>query len=74
MEYIKVDIDARVATVTFDRPPVNALNAQAFREIEQAFTELRHGTDAHVAIFTAAGETRVLRRRRSQRLGAASWS
>ncbi len=56
VEYINVEIDARVATVTFDRPPVNALNAQAFREIEQAFTELRHGTDAHVAIFTAAGE------------------
>ena len=56
MEYINVEIEDRVATVTFDRPPVNALNAQAFREIEQAFTELRHGTDAHVAIFTAAGE------------------
>jgi len=56
LEYINVEIDARVATVTFDRPPVNALNAQAFREIEQAFTELRHGTDAHVVIFTAAGE------------------
>ena len=56
MEFVNVEIDDRVATVTFDRPPVNALNAQAFREIEQAFTELRHGTDAHVAIFTAAGE------------------
>jgi len=56
MEYITVDIDDRVATVTFDRPPVNALNAQAFREIERAFTELRQGTDAHVAIFTAPGE------------------
>ena len=55
MEYINVEIEDHVATVTFDRPPVNALNAQAFREIEQAFTELRHGTDAHVAIFTAAG-------------------
>src|SRR4051812_18219666 len=56
MEYTKVEIGDRAATVTFDRPPVNALNAQAFREIEQAFTELRHGTDAHVAIFTAAGD------------------
>ena len=56
MEYVTVEIEDRIATVTFDRPPVNALNAQAFREIEHAFTELRHGTDAHVAIFTAPGE------------------
>jgi enoyl-CoA hydratase len=56
MEYVTVEIEDRIATVTFDRPPVNALNAQAFREIERAFTELRHGTDAHVAIFTAPGE------------------
>ena len=56
MEYIDVEIVDRVATVTFDRPPVNALNAQAFREIAQAFTALRHGTDVHVAIFTAAGD------------------
>ena len=34
MEYINVEIVDRVATVTFDRPPVNALDAQAFREIE----------------------------------------
>ena len=56
MEYVTVEIEDRIATVTFDRPPVNALDAQAFREIERVFTELRHGTDAHVAIFTAPGE------------------
>jgi enoyl-CoA hydratase/carnithine racemase len=56
MEFVNVEVVDRVATVTFDRPPVNALNAQAFREIERAFTDLRHGTDAHVAIFTAAGD------------------
>ncbi|MFN8026852.1 MAG: enoyl-CoA hydratase-related protein [Acidimicrobiia bacterium] len=56
MEYVRIDIEDHVATVTFDRPPVNALNAQAFRELGEAFTTLRHGTDAHVAIFTAPGE------------------
>jgi enoyl-CoA hydratase len=44
--------------VTFDRPPVNALDAQAFREIRDAFRGLSETTDAHVAIFTAPG-TRV---------------
>jgi enoyl-CoA hydratase/carnithine racemase len=33
MDYVRTEIDQRVATVTFDRPPVNALDAQAFREI-----------------------------------------
>lgn len=56
MEYVRVDIEDKIATVTFDRPPVNALNAQAFREIAQAFNGLTRGTDAHVAIFTAPGE------------------
>jgi len=56
MEYVRIEIEDHVATVTFDRPPVNALNAQAFRELAEAFTALRHGKDAHVAIFTAPGE------------------
>jgi enoyl-CoA hydratase/carnithine racemase len=58
MDYVHIDIDDRVATVTFDRPPVNALDAQAFREIRDAFRGLSESTDAHVAIFTAPG-TRV---------------
>jgi enoyl-CoA hydratase len=56
MDHVRIEIEDHVATVTFDRPPVNALNAQAFRELAEAFTTLRHGTDAHVAIFTAPGE------------------
>jgi enoyl-CoA hydratase len=58
MDYVRIDIDERVATVTFDRPPVNALDAQAFREIRDAFRSLNESTEAHVAIFTAPG-TRV---------------
>ena len=56
MEFVRIDIQDRIATVTFDRPPVNALNAQAFRELGEAFTSLTHGTDASVAVFTAAGD------------------
>jgi enoyl-CoA hydratase len=58
MEQVRVDIDNRVATVTFERPPVNALDARAFREIRDAFRGLSEATDAHVAIFTAPG-TRI---------------
>jgi enoyl-CoA hydratase len=56
MEFVRTEIADGVATVTFDRPPVNALNGQAFREIEQTFRSLGEGTDASVAIFTAPGD------------------
>src|SRR5579859_607287 len=56
MEYIRTVIDNGVATVTFDRPPVNALNAQAFREIGDTFAELNRSEEAVVVIFTATGD------------------
>jgi enoyl-CoA hydratase len=56
MEFVRTEISDGIATVTFDRPPVNALSAQAFRELEQTFVSLGKGTDAAVAIFTAPGD------------------
>jgi enoyl-CoA hydratase len=56
VDFVRIDIEDRIATVTFDRPPVNALNGQAFREIAEAFTSLTRSSDAHVAIFTAPGD------------------
>jgi enoyl-CoA hydratase len=56
MEFVHTDIADGIATVTFDRPPVNALSGQAFREIAQAFRSLGEGNEASVAIFTAPGD------------------
>ena len=56
LEFVRVDLADRVATVTFDRPPVNALNHQAWRELTEAFTTLGRSTEAHCVIFTAPGE------------------
>ncbi|WP_223446251.1 enoyl-CoA hydratase-related protein [Pseudomonas sp. BF-R-19] len=56
MKHIKLEISDRIATVTLNRPPVNALDAEAFREIAQVFTDLGRSTEASVVIFTAAGE------------------
>lgn len=56
MQYVHTETSGRIATVTFDRPPVNALDALAFREIAATFTSLGQSRDASVAIFTAAGE------------------
>jgi enoyl-CoA hydratase len=56
VKHIRVDIADHIATVTFERPPVNALNAEAFREITRVFSAFGHAKDASVAIFTAPGE------------------
>lgn len=56
MKHIHLEVTDRIVTLTLDRPPVNALNAEAFREIEQIFTDLGRSTDASVVIFTAQGE------------------
>ncbi len=56
MEFIKVEIAERIATVTLNRPKVNALTAQMFREITEAFNGLARSREASVVILTAAGD------------------
>lgn len=55
MDNVKVEMQGRVAIVTLDRPPVNALDYKTFAEIAEAFESLNRGRDASVAIFTSAG-------------------
>ena len=55
MDHVRTEIDGGIALVTLDRPPVNALDSQAFREITETFEELSRSREAQVAIFTAAG-------------------
>ncbi|RJF91683.1 enoyl-CoA hydratase-related protein [Noviherbaspirillum saxi] len=56
MKFVQTEIRDRVATVTLNRPPVNALTAEMFREITQTFTELGRSKDASVIVFTAPGD------------------
>jgi len=56
VNYLDVEISEGIATVTLDRPPVNALSAPMMREIGATFTELSKGTEAVVAVLTAKGE------------------
>lgn len=56
MKFVQVEISDQIATITFNRPPVNALSAEAFREIQQAFTTLGRSRDASVIVFTAPGD------------------
>jgi enoyl-CoA hydratase len=55
MKFVHLEIRDQIATVTFDRPPVNALTAQVSRELISVFHGLGETTEASVAILTGAG-------------------
>lgn len=54
-QFVRVERDDGVATVAFDRPPVNAVERESYRELREAFDELGRDRDVRVAIFTATG-------------------
>jgi enoyl-CoA hydratase len=53
---LRLDVVDHVATVTLDRPPVNAVNTGTFAEIIDVFSGFADERDVRVAIFTAAGD------------------
>lgn len=53
---VRVDVADHVATVTLDRPPVNAVDAATLLEIRDAFRSLDDRREVRAAIFTAAGD------------------
>jgi enoyl-CoA hydratase len=53
---ISVAIEGHIATVTIDRPPVNAVDRDAHVAIHRAFDSLNDNQDVRVAIFTAVGD------------------
>lgn len=55
-EFVDFAIDERIALVTVDRPPVNALNKQVQEEIRDVFEELRLRNDAGAVIVTGGGK------------------
>ena len=56
MSAITVSVGGNIATVTLDRPPVNALAPDTLRAISETFGSLNNRKDIRVAIFTAAGD------------------
>ena len=59
MEHIGIEIEDRLAVVTIDRPPVNALASQTFDELTEAMEHLSSGRDASVIILRGAPGSRV---------------
>lgn len=55
MGALTVDVRDHIATVTLDRPPVNAVDRSAVAEIRDVFRSFDDDRDVRVAIFTAAG-------------------
>lgn len=52
-QFVKVKIEERVALVTIDRPPVNALNSIAMAELASVIQEC--GQDPHVKVLVLTG-------------------
>lgn len=55
-EFLRLDVTDDVATVTFDRPPVNAIDRPTFVHLAAVFDSLCNRRDVRVAILTAAGD------------------
>jgi len=56
MKNLRVEIADCIATVTLNRPPVNAITGEMFRELTETFNGLGKSRDASVIIITAEGE------------------
>jgi enoyl-CoA hydratase len=55
-ETLKLDVADFVATVTLDRPPVNAMNRAMRQEIVRVFDELHDREDVRAVVLTGAGK------------------
>jgi enoyl-CoA hydratase len=56
LEQFRVEIADHIATVTFDRPPVNAQNRRSREELTWFFDTLSDDDDVRVVILTGAGK------------------
>jgi enoyl-CoA hydratase len=56
MDHVRLVIEDRIAIVTLDRPPVNALTHQMFLDIKETFDILSGSRDVNVALLTALGD------------------
>lgn len=55
-QFFDVDVTDHIATVTFNRPPVNAVNRQVYDEAIRVFGTVGENRDVRVAVFASAME------------------
>jgi enoyl-CoA hydratase len=56
LQNVRVEQDGRVAVVTLDRPPVNALDSRTFDELARVFQSFAHDRSVSAAVLTASGD------------------
>ena len=56
LETVRLEVADHIATVTIDRPPVNAQNQKAREELIRVFDAISDRDDVRVVILTAAGK------------------
>src|SRR2546427_6660420 len=54
--FIRCEVEDRIAVVTIDRPPVNALNSELIRELTRTFEDVARRKDVGAVILTGAGD------------------
>ncbi len=54
-DLVKVKIDNKIATVTLDHPPVNALNPAVLKELKAEFDGLSKNDDVRAIVLTGSG-------------------
>jgi enoyl-CoA hydratase len=55
-EFLRVEVTDHVATVTLDRPPVNAMNGQLLLEIAETFPAVGADREVRAVVFASACE------------------
>jgi enoyl-CoA hydratase len=55
-EYVKVETDGRVAIVTLDHPPVNALSSKLLEELEEEYDRLDADDEVRAIVLRGEGE------------------
>lgn len=55
-EFINENYENHIATITINRPPVNPLNTQVFKELADVFQKIDQNDDVRVVILTGSGD------------------
>jgi enoyl-CoA hydratase len=56
MDFVNFKVNNQIGVVTIDRPPVNAINEQAYEEITSTFQSINERDDIRVVIFRSEGK------------------
>jgi enoyl-CoA hydratase len=56
MADVSIEVSDHVASLVLDRPPVNALTADTYRQLTVAFQSLRDDPNVNVELFSARGD------------------